>query len=211
MNNYTEPHFARSALITIDMQNDFTLEDAPLRIPGTSEVVPNITRLLDHYRSRGLLIIHVVRLYLQDGSNVDLCRRQNIEQGKKAVLPGTAGAELVQGLTQDDAIRLDSNELLAGNFQEIGSNEFVMYKPRWGAFYKTRLEQFLRDRGIDTLVFSGCNFPNCPRASIYEASERDFRIVLVSDAVSQLYPRGEDEMRNIGVSLLPTHLANESA
>ena len=80
-----------------------------------------------------------------------------------------------------------------------------MYKPRWGAFYGTKLEEFLKEQGKNTLVFSGCNFPNCPRTSIYEASERDFRIVLVKDAISQLYPKGEDEMSNIGVSMLTTN------
>ena len=39
---------------------------------------------------------------------------------------------------------------------------------------------------------------------MYEASERDFRIVLVTDAVSQLYPKGEEEMKSIGIVLLTT-------
>jgi hypothetical protein len=62
-----------------------------------------------------------------------------------------------------------------------------------------------RDRraaGSDTLVFCGCNFPNCPRTSIYEASERDFRIVLAHDALSGLYERGERELGAIGVLML---------
>ena len=50
-------------------------------------------------------------------------------------------------------------------------------------------------------MFTGCNFPNCPRTSIYEASERDFRVLLVEDAVSGLYERGKEELRNIGVSM----------
>ncbi len=52
------------------------------------------------------------------------------------------------------------------------------------------------------MVFCGCNYPNCPRTSIYEASERDFRVVLVRDAISGLYERGEMEMINIGVDLI---------
>jgi nicotinamidase-related amidase len=76
-----------------------------------------------------------------------------------------------------------------------------MYKPRWGAFYRTKLERHLRDSGSDTVVFAGCNFPNCPRTSIYEASERDFRTVLVSDAVSGLDGRGIKECRAIGVEV----------
>jgi nicotinamidase-related amidase len=204
VDKYTNPHFAKSALITIDTQNDFTLDNAPAYIAGTQEVIANMTRLLDAYRREGMLIIHVIRLYHRDGSNVDLCRRQIIEEGKQVAAPDSEGAELVEELKPDNAVKLNSNELLSGNFQQIGSNEFVMYKPRWGAFYQTQLEDFLKERNIDTAVFCGCNFPNCPRTSIYEASERDFRIVLVKDSISQLYPKGEEEMNNIGVNLLTT-------
>ena len=205
MDKYTAPHIAASTLITIDAQNDFTLDGAPAQIAGTKEVIPSMARLLRLYRNRGLLIVHVVRLYLPDGSNVDLCRRQAVEEGKRILAPDTDGADLVQGLKPDNAVELDSKVLLSGNFQQIGSNEFVIYKPRWGAFYGTRLDEFLKEHDQDTLVFSGCNFPNCPRTSIYEASERDFRIVLAKDAMSQLYAKGEDEMKGIGVSVLTTH------
>ncbi len=205
MNKYTDPRINNSALITIDTQNDFTLDNAPAQIAGTKEVIPNMERLLDSYRKKGIPIIHVIRLYLPDGSNVDLCRKQIIEEGGEIVAPESEGAELVDNLKPNTSIKLDANTLLAGELQQIGSNEYVMYKPRWGAFYGTRLEEFLKDRKLDTLVFSGCNYPNCPRTSIYEASERDFRVVLAKDAMSQLYPKGEEEMNNIGVSLLETH------
>lgn len=205
MGKYTDHNIAKSALITIDTQNDFTLDDAPAQIAGTAEVVPNMTRLLASYRNKGMPIIHVVRLYLRDGSNVDLCRKQIIEDGKGIVAPESDGAELVDGLKPDASIKLNPDVLLKGEVQHIGINEFVMYKPRWGAFYGTVLEEFLKERQVDTVVFSGCNYPNCPRTSIYEASERDFRVVLVKDAVSQLYPKGEEEMQNIGVSLLKTN------
>ena len=74
-----------------------------------------------------------------------------------------------------------------------------MYKPRWGAFFHTPLESHLRELDVTTLVFTGCNFPNCPRTSIYEASERDFRLVAIDDAISGLYDRGRAELANIGV------------
>jgi nicotinamidase-related amidase len=53
-------------------------------------------------------------------------------------------------------------------------------------------------------VFTGCNFPNCPRTSVYEASERDFRIVVLEDALSGLYPQGRKELENIGVWAVDT-------
>jgi nicotinamidase-related amidase len=82
--------------------------------------------------------------------------------------------------------------------------EWIMYKPRWGAFYNTLLEKHLRDLGVNTVVVCGCNFPNCPRTTIYEASERDFRAVLVKDSTSALYDTGLHELKSIGVSLMST-------
>lgn len=48
------------------------------------------------------------------------------------------------------------------------------------------------------------SFLHCPRTTIYETSERDFRTVLPRDAVSGLYPRGERELENVGVAILKT-------
>jgi nicotinamidase-related amidase len=79
-----------------------------------------------------------------------------------------------------------------------------MYKPRWGAFYGTPLEEHLRSLGVNTVIIAGCNFPNCPRTTIYEASERDFRIVLAQDATSQTYEKGLEELNSIDVSIMDT-------
>jgi len=204
------PHWNRSALVTIDTQNDFTLPDAPARIDGTLEALPGMVSVLKAYRAKGLPIIHVVRIYKEDGSNVDLCRREAIERGLRVVAPNTEGAELVRDIRPDAYVPLDAERLLNGEFQPVGRNEWVMYKPRWGAFYGTDLERFLRDRGVDTIVFIGCNYPNCPRTSMYEASERDFRIVMVSDAISQVYEQGIREMRNIGVHVCSAEEAVEA-
>ena len=204
MNPYTQPHTDSAALLTIDVQQDFSLPGAPLEIAGTTDAVPRIHRLLDAFRADGRLIVHVVRLYQEDGSNVDPVRRAAVEGGARMVTPGSDGAELLDDLKPDPNLRLDAEALLRGAFQRLAENEFVMYKPRWGAFYGTSLEAFLRERGVDTIVLAGCNFPNCPRTTIYEASERDFRLVAVVDAISGAYDRGVQEVRNIGVLALTT-------
>jgi nicotinamidase-related amidase len=199
--NYTQPDFRSIALITIDMQQDF-LAGQPSEIPGTSEVLPRIQWLASAFRRAQLPIVHMLRLYKSDGSNVDLCRRSAVEQGAAIVRPGTTGAELAPSLLPGPGVSLDADLLLSGAHQMLGPREWAMYKPRWGAFFQTSLEQHLRALGVTSVAFAGCNFPNCPRASIYEASERDFRIVLVTDAISGLYDRGQEEMMGIGVVLL---------
>lgn len=57
-----------------------------------------IQMLLDAYRKHTLPIIHIVRLYLPNGSNVDLCRKKNIEEGDTIVYPGSDGAEILKEL-----------------------------------------------------------------------------------------------------------------
>ncbi|SPM33510.1 Nicotinamidase-related amidase, partial [Mycobacterium rhizamassiliense] len=200
---YTHPLAASAALLLIDMQRDFL--DAPdgqaaMPVAGTHAVIPAIAKLASAFRRRGLPIVHLVRLYRPDGSNVDLVRRQAIEHGARVAVPGGPGSQIPAELLPGD-IELDHELLLGGGLQRIGPGEHVLYKPRWGAFYDTILERHLHESGSDTVVFAGCNFPNCPRTSIYEASERDFRVVLVSDAVSGVYERGADECRAIGVAV----------
>jgi len=204
VNDYLTPDAVHAALLTIDTQRDFTLPGAPAEITGTMTVVPKMVRLLHAFRRTGKPIIHVVRLYQENGANVDLCRRADIEGGAQIVAPGSDGAELVDELKPAPTIRLDVERLFGGTMQEIGPREWAMYKPRWGAFYQTSLESHLRDLGITTVAVCGCNYPNCPRATLYEASERDFRTLLITDAVSGLYDRGARELRNVGVTLMDT-------
>ncbi len=201
--SYLAPDFTSVALLTIDTQRD-TLDGQPFEIPGTAAALPEMRRLAEAFRATGRPIVHVVRLYRPDGSNVDPCRRRTVAEGARLVLAGSPGAELAPGLVPPNAPGLDAQLLLAGGIQHAGPGEVVIYKPRWGAFFQTPLEAHLRALGVSTLVFAGCNFPNCPRTSIYEASERDFRLVLVEDAISGLYERGKDELRTIGVVLMRT-------
>ena len=197
---YTRPLPGSAALVVIDVQRDFYRDEAPLRIEGTTAAIPAMARLVTEFRDRARPIVHVVRLYRLDGSNADLVRKQAIELGARIAVPGSPGSQIAPELLPN-LVELDHEVLLSGELQQIGPREHVVYKPRWGAFYRTKLEQHLRGTGCDTLVFAGCNYPNCPRTSIYEASERDFRIVLVTDALSGLDDRGIEECRGIGADV----------
>ena len=199
----TEPQFNAAALVTIDVQRD-TLDGGPLEIPGTSAALANIGALCRAFRAAGRPIVHVIRLYAADGSNAEPSRRALVSSDIPVLRPGTPGRLPASELTPEPLADLDDDLLLKGGMQLIGPSEAVMYKPRWGAFYATPLDDHLRHLAIDTIVFAGCNFPNWPRTSIYEASERDYRIVLVTDATSGVYDRGCDELRGIGVWIMTT-------
>jgi len=202
MRDYLSPERNRVALLTIDAQRDFCMSSGRGKAGCSAPFTAAMTRLTDGFRAKGRPIVHVVRLYRCDGSNVELCNRASIEEGQRIVMPGTSGAELLTGLKPDQDQRMDASLLLDGKFQSLGRQEWIMYKPRWSAFYQTPLEQHLREMGVSTVVICGSNFPNGPLATVYAASSRDFRIVLATDAVSGANDVTLAELGRIGVYLM---------
>jgi nicotinamidase-related amidase len=126
--------------------------------------------------------------------------------GKKLVIAGTQGAELVDELKPSSfspsKVSLDTELLLKGKLQQVAMKRMDNVQTEVGSILCTPLEKHLRQLKINTVVICGCNFPNCPRTTVYEASERDFQVVLISDATSNIYERGLQELDNIGVELM---------
>lgn len=204
MPDYTAPERGRAALLTINAQRDFTNQDSPLKSCGARRALPALTSLVHGFRASGAPIFHAVRLYRPDGSNVDIFRRKAVEEGLRVLMPGTFGAELIDDLKPASEVRLDPENLFDGGFQEIGRNEWIHYKPRWGAFHETALEDRLHGLGISTVVICGCNFSTSGRATVYEAGARDFRVILVTDALSGAQEESLCELGRIGVYLMNT-------
>ena len=112
--DYTSPDLARSALVLIDVQNDFV--SGPSQVDGTGERVPAMARLLAAFRAAHRPIVHIVRLYVPGGSDADPPRRAAIESGKQIAAPHTDGAAVPGELL---AHPLDYDSLLAGGVQHV--------------------------------------------------------------------------------------------
>lgn len=202
MANYCVPERKNVALLTVSAQHDFLKPGSPVRAVGAEPARPILRRVVEGFRAQGAHIYHAVRLYRPDGSNVDACRRQAIEEGVRVLMPGTFGAELLDELKPDPAFRLNPDCLLNGRMQALGPREWAFYRPRWGAFYGTDLEAQLRAAEISTLVLCGFSFATGIRATIYEASARDLRTVLIPDALGSASDEGVREVARMGVYLM---------
>lgn len=196
---FTAPEYDRAALLTIDIQND-TLEGGPFAVAGTSAILAPTNRLCRAFRAAGRPIVHVIRIYTPDAADADRCRRRALLEGQAMLLKGTPGRRPADALMPGTDIPIDDDRLLDGSPQEIGPGEVILFKPRWGAFYRTSLERHLRGMGVSSVVVCGCNYPNCPRTSIYQASERDFRVAAVVDAMSGMQPADLAGLAAIGVA-----------
>ena len=149
--SYIEFEKNKSCLLTIDFQNDFVYPNGSAYIPGSDNIIANITAIASVYRLKNRPIIHVIRIYKQDGSNAELSRKELIKKSKGIVSPDTSGINIVKDIIDDREVELDIVRLLDKQFQKISDNEWIMYKPRWGAFYNTNLESFLRSKEINSI------------------------------------------------------------
>lgn len=204
MQDYLSPERDRLALITIDAQRDFVLSNSPVAVGGASATVPHMQRLTQAFRHAQAPIVHMVRLYRCNGSNVDLCHRAQIESGQRIVMPGTMGCEIIDELKRDPSQRIEPETLLDGKLQEVGDKEWICYKPRLSAFFQTPVEEHLKTLGVSTIVICGTDFSTSPRSSVYAAANRDFRMVLATDAISGATDAGLNELAQIGVYLMST-------
>jgi len=102
------------ALICIDVQREFTLPGVPAHVPGTWERLPGMRGLAQAFRTAGRPIVHLVRLYLENGSNVDASGREAIEEGLQLVAPGMPGAGLMDDLQPRRQVKLDAERSCGG-------------------------------------------------------------------------------------------------
>jgi biuret amidohydrolase len=67
------------------------------------------------------------------------------------------------------------------------SDHVVNTKKRYSAFYGTDLEFLLSRRlAVDTVILAGINTTSCIFCSAFEATNRDFRVVVASDACDSM-------------------------
>ena len=153
------------ALTIIDMQNDFVLPDSSCCISGAYSTIPNIKKVLNYFRSKDLPIFHIVREYREDGSDIEKFRFKEFVNGKKCAIPDTIGCEIVDELKPADG-------------------EYRIVKNRFSGFMNTELDFILRRLGITNLFVTGTQYPNCVRATIFDAIALGYDVTVVTDATS---------------------------
>ena len=176
----------RPALLVIDMQNDFVLDGAPLKVAGAGPITGKIRNLLEVFRRNRLPVIHVVRVHRADGSDVEIFRKELFEKAPFAV-EGTKGAAVITGLKPRDG-------------------EIILRKTRMSAFMHTELDIILRTLCSDTLFVAGIQTPNCIRTTVFDACALNYHVYLVEDAVAaaseEVHRANCRDMAAIGVSMI---------
>ena len=148
-----------TAIIVVDMQNDFVRREGKLYVPSAESTVKPIIELLDRARSLGVRVIYTQDWHMRNDPEFRIW-------GEHA-LAGTWGAEIIEELRPLP-------------------NDFIVRKLRYDAFFGTSLDYFLRVNGLRNLVIVGTVANICVLHTAGSAALNWYNVVLPMDGVSAL-------------------------
>ncbi len=170
---------AATAVVAIDMHRghlDPSVATLPLPAARCAPVIKRAAALFAEVRARGVPVVHVITEY-RDPSEIAANPfwtwvDDQPTKARKGILAhnlvGSPGTEIIPEL-------LDPGDLV------------VRGKKRYSAFHATDLEFVLRrPLGADTLILAGINTSTCVLCAAFEATNRDFRVVVAADAVDSM-------------------------
>ncbi len=160
---------ATSALIVVDMQNDFCHKEGSGALNGGDvtkhyAIVPNIQRVIDAMHAAGRPVVWIKTTHDETtNSKVWLTRRRGREHD--TCTTGTWGTEY---------------------FAPLGPvpGDVEVVKHRFSAFIRTDLELKLRAMGVETLLFTGVGTGACVESTLRDGYMLDFYVLLVTDGTT---------------------------
>lgn len=150
----------KTALLVLDMQNDFTEADAVVEVPNIKERFPELKRFIDHCRQEGIVIIYTRHNYHPAQNPVEARLFPQLE--KDGLRKGSRG--------------FDINSHIAPEKTDI-----VLDKTRYDAFYKTELEQILESQGVTNVIIIGTMTDICCESTARSAMYRNYHVWFVDD------------------------------
>jgi maleamate amidohydrolase len=157
------------ALLVVDIINSFTDPDCPLGSEA-GDVVEANRQLLHAFREKQLPVVFTTVVY-HDESQARVFRDRI--PALDILEPGTHWVEV------DPRLKPRRDEL-------------VIEKQWASGFFKTRLDEYLKEQGVDSLVVTGLTTSGCVRATAVDGLQHDYKVVIAADAVGD---RNEDAHR----------------
>jgi len=189
----------RTALLVVDLQNDFADPAGSLFVPGGDAIVSQVNDEIVRARAAGALVV-----YTQDWhppSTPHFAKDGGI--WPVHCVQGTWGAEL------HPALRVEGEIVRKGEDGRDGYSGFSVRDPESGETSATALGTLLRERGIERLVICGLATDYCVVETVADARRLGFPVEVIAAAIRavDLEPGDGDRaiarMRDAGAEVVP--------
>ena len=185
-----------TALIVVDVQNDFADPKGSLSVHGGERVPEAVNREIAAAREAGAFLV-----YSQDW-HPEHTPHFEVDGGVWPVhcVGGTWGAEFHSDLDVTD----DAVVLRKGTGGEDGYSVFTVRDPETGEEAATALERILREHGIERVVIGGLATDYCVKDTVLDARRLGFPVTVLSHAIAAVDlhegdgARAEQLMRDAG-------------
>jgi nicotinamidase/pyrazinamidase len=158
-----------TALLVVDVQNDFADPQGSLYVSGGHEIVPYVNAEIERARAAGAAVF-----YTQDWHPASTPHFEK-DGGIWPVhcVMGTWGAEFHPDLSAvGPVVRKGSNG-------EDGYSGFSMRHPSSGELMETTLAQMLADAGVTQLVICGLATDYCVKSTVLDARAKGYPITVL--------------------------------
>lgn len=182
-----------TALIVVDMQNDFADPKGSLYVRGGEEVVPLVNREIELARGASATVVYTQDWHPEHTPH--FARDGGI--WPVHCVQGTWGAEF------HPQLEVEGEVVRKGVGGEDGYSGFSTRHPETGEERPTDLEDLLRRRQIRKVVVAGLATDYCVKETVIDAAERGFEVALLSEAVRAVELEPGDAQRamdDIGVA-----------
>ncbi len=158
------PGGSKSALLVIDMLNDFIQPDAPLRVPGAEKIVPTLARRIREARRVGEAVVYVCDAHDPDDDE--------FKRWPPHAVNGTPGAAIIDALAPEP-------------------QDLVIRKKRFSGFYQSELDAALIGLGVSHLHVAGTVTHICVLYTVADARARGYEVTVFADSVAGLDPEDD--------------------
>jgi biuret amidohydrolase len=160
-----------TAMIVVDMQNDFVADGAMLQSRQAFAMVPKLAATLKFCRDQGIRVIYTAHVHRKDGCDMGLYDDLYPPIAQRASLVDeTQGVEIYKDVAP-------------------APGEHVIKKHRYSAFFATDMDLILREWGITSVVVCGTTTENCCHATARDAMFHNYKVAFLSDATGTFdYP-----------------------
>jgi nicotinamidase/pyrazinamidase len=193
-----------TALIVVDVQNDFADPAGSLSVSGGEAIIPTINAEISAAGAAGAIVVATQDWHPQ--TTPHFAKDGGI--WPVHCVADAWGSELHPAL----ALPAEAPRIHKGTNGEDGYSGFTMRDPTSGEEIPTELDALLRDRGIEDVVVVGLATDYCVSATALDAARLGYRTATLTDAIAavDLQPgdgeRALSAMRDAGVAMWQTRM-----